>query len=157
MKANSLSLAKLLSIIVVAQISTNIFAQVPPPPPPTRVITETYSSSLLPTPKETVYEVRRHVTLEREQAVLLEKSIIKLRSAQNRVLQEFGISSTSSLGPIRMSSRDAADLNRKLDKLADETERDVLDYLTLRQRKIVRELFDTEAEVRQKAIAEMRR
>lgn len=96
------------------------------------------------------------MVLQREQALRLERSVASLRSAQYRVLRSFGIDPRIAPVRIKLSRRDAYDLNKELDALQDGVEKEILEYLTMDQRRRVRDLLDREADIRRDQINSMR-
>ena len=136
-------------------LSPVLVAQAPPPPPRPRGSVKT--SGILPTPTDIMYALRKDVTLDREEAVQLEQLIAKTLADQRRLLMTYGINADYERPDIRLSYRDAKQLNDDMDDLMDDTEDAADRILSATQMRAVKKLLRNEASARKRSFDAMRR
>ncbi|MEL6950400.1 MAG: hypothetical protein AAGM16_09855 [Pseudomonadota bacterium] len=136
-------------------LSPVLVAQAPPPPPRPRGSVKT--SGFLPTPTDIMYALRKDVTLDREEAVQLEQLIAKTLADQRRLLMTYGINADYERPDIRLSYRDAKQLNDDMDDLMDDTEDAADRILSATQMRAFKKLLRNEASARKRSIDAMRR
>ncbi|MEO0347367.1 MAG: hypothetical protein AAF229_14090 [Pseudomonadota bacterium] len=136
-------------------LSSAAIAQAPPPPPPRRGSVKT--SGFLPTPTDIMYALRKDVTLDREEAVELERLIAQTLADQRRLLMTYGINADYERPDIQLSYRDAKQLNDDMDDLMDDTEDAADRILSATQMRAFKKLLRNEESARKRAIDAMRR
>lgn len=136
-------------------LSPALVAQAPPPPPPHRGSVKT--SGFLPTSTDIMYALRKDVTLDRDEAVQLEQLIARTLAEQRRLLLTYGINADYERPDIRLSYRDAKQLNDDMDDLMDDTEDAADRILSATQMRAFKRLLRDEASARKRAIDAMRR
>lgn len=104
-----------------------------------------------------MYALRKNTTLDREEAVQLEQLIARTLAEQRRMLMTYGINADYERPDIRLSYRDAKQLNDDMDDLMDRTEDAANRILSNSQMRAFRSLLRNEATERRRAIDAMRR
>lgn len=132
-------------------------SQVPPPPPrPHNGLPP--KTSLLPVSTELVNRLRSKVTIDREDALKLENVVSANFERQRNILRDFGIDPDYLIPPgFRLSSRDARELNQKLDEETATLERETAEILSLRARSEFRRIIRSASDTRRTSINSLRR
>lgn len=141
--------------IAVTAVSPALMAQAPPPPPPPKGSVKT--SGFLPTTTDIMYALRKKVTLDREEAVELEQLVATTLANQRRLLMTYGINADYERPDIRLSYRDAKQLNDDMDDVMEQSEDAADRILSRSQMSAYRDLLRREASARRNAINAMRR
>lgn len=143
--------------ITVGSAWSEVLAQAPPPPPRPRRI-PIHETSFLPTTSDVMYRLRSEVTMDREEALDLERIVSANLLRQRALLKSFGIDPDSELPPnFRLTRRDASDLNDALDDLMDAVEDDAEKVLSSRATSAFRNIVRSASKSRETAIDSLRR
>lgn len=148
---------RLALLLVTGLTWSSSHSQVPPPPPqPHNSLPP--KTSLLPVSTELVYLLRSKVTIDREEALILEKAVSANFERQRNILRDFGIDPDYLIPPgFRLSSIDARELNKKLDEETATLERESAEILSLRARSEFRRIIRSASDTRRTSINSLRR
>ena len=149
------ALVRIVAGSVAWSVSARLMAQAPPPPPPPRGSVRT--SGILPTTTDLMYAQRQNNEFERDEAARLERLISNTLANQRRLLLDFGINPDYEFPDIRLSHRDAKELNDEMDDVMERAKRDANDFLSRAQMSQFRKLLQQEASMRRSAINALRR
>ena len=104
-----------------------------------------------------MYRLRQNVTFERDEAARLQGLIEDILVDQRSLLLDYGIDPDYPPPNIRLSSRDAKNLNDAMDDVMDIAEEEANDFLSRAQMSAFRSMLQQEASARRSAINAMRR
>lgn len=150
------ALTALLSSTFLTILTPAAFGQPPPPPPPRRGAV-VYRSTLLPSSSDFINRLQVNVDLSRNQAVAIERILSDSLSQQTQILKQFGINPNNDFQNVTLTSRDARELNKTLDKVIKTTEREADRVLSGGDMSEFSDLLREQASARRTAVNALRR
>lgn len=149
------AIRRIVSLATLATTPIMALTQAPPPPPP--VHQSMTNRGLLATSTEIVYSIRRIVDLERDETAQMQQLVAATIDVQRRLLGDYGIDPDSPPSRIRLSNRDARQLDEELDEVLDLAVDEAKRFLSHTQTRAFHDVMGRELTALRTAISTMRR